>query len=84
MSYSLAASTIRELETQYDIELPGEAGFETLAGFLLYQFGHIPTVDESAVHDGRRFTVSEMDRNRIAWVLVEKLEPEDETQEAKA
>ena len=77
-------TTIRELETQYGIELPGEAGFETLAGFLLYQFGHIPMVDESAVHDGRRFTVSEMDRNRIAWVLVEKLEAEEETQEAKA
>src|SRR5438270_3014765 len=30
-------TTIRELETRYDIELPGEAGFETLAGFLLYQ-----------------------------------------------
>ncbi len=77
-------TTIRELETQYDIELPGEAGFETLAGFLLYQFGHIPMVDESVVHNGRRFTVAEMDRNRIAWVLVEKLETEEETQEAKA
>ena len=77
-------TTIRELETRYDIELPGEAGFETLAGFLLYQFGHIPVIGESVVHDGRRFTVAEMDRNRIAWVVVEKLEPEEETQEAKA
>jgi CBS domain containing-hemolysin-like protein len=77
-------TTIRELETRYGIELPGEAGFETLAGFLLYQFGHIPMVDESVVHDGRRFTVAEMDRNRIASVLVEKLEREEETQEAKA
>ena len=77
-------TTIRELETQYGIELPGEAGFETLAGFLLYQFGHIPMVDESAIHNGRRFTVAEMDRNRIAWVMVEKLESEEETQEAKA
>ncbi len=77
-------TTIRELETRYDIELPGEAGFETLAGFLLYQFGHIPMVGESAVHNGRRFTVTEMDRNRIAWVAVEKLESEEETQEIKA
>jgi CBS domain containing-hemolysin-like protein len=77
-------TTIRDLETRYDIELPGEAGFETLAGFLLYQFGHIPMVDESIVYNERRFTVSEMDRNRIAWVLVEKLEPEQETQALNA
>jgi CBS domain containing-hemolysin-like protein len=77
-------TTIRELETRYGIELPGEAGFETLAGFLLYQFGHIPMVDESIVFSGRRFAIAEMDRNRIAWVIVEKVEPEDETQETKA
>ncbi|MFL6448273.1 MAG: hemolysin family protein [Bryobacteraceae bacterium] len=77
-------TTIRELETRYGIELPGEAGFETLAGFLLYQFGHIPMVDESVVHDGRRFTIAEMDRNRIAAVLVEKLETEEETEEVQA
>ncbi len=77
-------TTIRELETRYGIELPGEAGFETLAGFLLYQFGHIPMVDESIVYSGRRFTIADMDRNRIAWVIVDKMELEDETQEAKA
>jgi len=77
-------TTIRELETRHGIELPGEAGFETLAGFLLYQFGHIPMVNESIVYSGRRFTIAEMDRNRIAWVVVEKVEPEDETQETKA
>jgi putative hemolysin len=76
-------TTIRELETRYAIELPGDAGFETLAGFLLYQFGHIPMVEESVVHGDRRFTVSEMDRNRIAWVRIEKLETDDETQEVK-
>src|SRR5690606_32496020 len=35
-------TNIRDLETQYDIELPYDAGFETLAGFLLSQFGRIP------------------------------------------
>lgn len=72
------STTIRELETRYGIELPGEAGFETLAGFLLHQIGHIPTVDESFVHDGRRYTVAEMDRNRVASVTIEKLEPATE------
>ncbi len=66
---------IRDLETQYGIELPAEGGFETLAGFLLMRFGNIPAAGQSIEHDGRRYTVLEMDRNRIARVRVEKLEP---------
>ena len=69
------STTIRELETRYNITLPGEAGFETLAGFLLYQIGHIPKVGASVVYGNRRFTITHMERNRIATVLIEKLDP---------
>ncbi len=69
---------IRELESKYDMILPGEAGFETLAGFLLFQFGYIPKVKDSVDYGGRRFTITHMDRNRIATVLVEKLEPKEQ------
>ena len=72
------STTIRDLETRYNIVLPADAGFETLAGFLLYQFGHIPAVKDSVVYGGRRFTVTQMDRNRIATVLAEKLDPTDQ------
>ncbi|MBI1897779.1 MAG: HlyC/CorC family transporter [Acidobacteria bacterium] len=65
------ATSIRDLETQYGIVLPTEAGFETLAGFLLYQFGTIPEAGDSVKHDTRRFTVLEMERNRIAKVRIE-------------
>ncbi len=71
------STTIRELETRYNIALPADAGFETLAGFLLYQIGRIPRVGDSAVYGNRRLTVTQMDRNRIATVLVEKLETAD-------
>jgi putative hemolysin len=67
-------TSIRDLETRYNILLPADAGFETLAGFLLYQFGRIPKVKDSVDYDGRRFTVTHMDRNRIATVLIEKLD----------
>jgi magnesium and cobalt exporter, CNNM family len=69
------STTIRDLETHYNIVLPGEAGFETLAGFLLFQFGHIPNPQESIEYGGRRFTILQMERNRIASVSIEKLEP---------
>lgn len=67
-------TTIRDLENRYNIVLPSEAGFETLAGFLLFQIGHIPKVKDSVDYGGRRFTITHMERNRIATVLVEKLE----------
>jgi CBS domain containing-hemolysin-like protein len=64
---------IRDLESQYGVELPGNAGFETLAGFLLFQLGCIPAAGESVEHGGRRFTVLARDRNRISRVRVERL-----------
>ena len=56
------------------IEIPSNAGFETVAGFLLMKLGYIPKAGESVEEGGRRYTVLEMDRNRIAKVRVEKLE----------
>ncbi|MGH9628860.1 MAG: hemolysin family protein [Bryobacteraceae bacterium] len=64
---------IRDLETQYGIALPGDAGFETLAGFLLFQFGAIPKMGDIVDYDGRRFTILAMQRNRIASVRIEKV-----------
>ncbi len=68
------STTIRDIETRYKIALPAEAGFETLAGFLLFRFGFIPRIDDSLEYGGRRFTVTKMERNRIASVLIEKLD----------
>jgi CBS domain containing-hemolysin-like protein len=64
------AISIRDLDSQYGIELPGDAGFETLAGFLLFKFGYIPTPGESVAFDSRTFFVEQMDRNRIARVKI--------------
>ena len=68
------ATSIRDLETQYGIELPAEAGFETLAGFFLFQLGEIPKAGDIVEVPGLRLTVPEMDRNRIACVKIEKLQ----------
>jgi CBS domain containing-hemolysin-like protein len=69
---------IRDLATQYDIVLPAEAEFETLAGFLLYRLGKIPQPGESVEYEGLRFTVEEMDFNRIAEVRIDRLAPRAE------
>jgi CBS domain containing-hemolysin-like protein len=48
----------------------GEGAYETLAGFLLSLFGHIPAAGETIVVDGWTFEVAEVDEHRIAWVRV--------------
>ena len=64
------ATTIRDLASIYGIELPVNAGFETLAGYLLFRFGHIPAAGEGIEFENRQFTVTQMERNRIAQVRI--------------
>jgi len=70
------ATRIRDLETEYGIDIPADGGFETLAGFLLFRLGYIPRVGDHVEYDGRRYTVLEMDRNRIARARIERLTPQ--------
>jgi CBS domain containing-hemolysin-like protein len=64
-----------DLESQYDLLLPRDAGFETLAGFMLAKLQKIPELGDSCYYGGRRFTVEEMDGHRISKVKVEDVQP---------
>src|ERR1700747_2149656 len=66
---------IRDLESQYQLILPRDAGFETLAGFVLNRLQKIPRVGDSFDYEGRRYTVEEMEAHRIARVKIENLQP---------
>jgi len=65
---------IRDLESQYQLTLPRDGVFETLAGFILARLQKIPRVGEGFDFEGHRYTVEEMEGHRIAKVRVEKLE----------
>jgi putative hemolysin len=65
---------LRDLESQYQLALPRDAGFETLAGFVLARLQRVPAVGEAFEYDAHRFTVEEMEGRRIAKVMIEKLE----------
>ncbi|MDQ1473299.1 MAG: magnesium and cobalt exporter, family [Bryobacterales bacterium] len=67
------ATSIRDFSSLYGVELPANAGFETIAGYILYKLGHIPQPGESLDFADRRLTVSSMDKNRIATVLVKRI-----------
>ena len=62
---------IRDLETQYELKLPQDEGFETLAGFLLSRLQKMPVGGEAFDYEGRRFVVEKMDGHRIATVRIE-------------
>src|SRR6266852_6802902 len=66
---------LRDLESQYDLLLPRDAGFETLAGFMLSRLQKITAVGDFCYYGGRRFTVEEMDAHRISRVRVEDVQP---------
>jgi len=68
-------TSIRDLESQYDVLVPRDAGFETLAGFLLSKLQKIPTVGDTCYYGGHRFTVEEMEGHRIARVRIENVQP---------
>jgi len=67
------STRIRDLDSGFAIGIPADAGFETLAGFILYRLGRIPRSGEVLEHGGRRYTVTAMERNRIARVRIEKV-----------
>src|SRR5947208_8469311 len=67
--------SLRDLESQYELQLPRDSGFETLAGFMLSQLQKIPAVGDTFHYEGRQFTVEEMDGRRISRVKIETLQP---------
>lgn len=63
-------TSILDLASQYGIKLPGDAGFETLAGFLLLRLGDLPSPGDVVTYGNHTFTVLSMDHNRIGRVKI--------------
>ena len=67
---------IDEFKKQFNFEtLPDEERdhFKTMGGFVTSQFGYIPKVGESKIWNGLKFEVMEMDRARVAKILITKI-----------
>jgi putative hemolysin len=62
-----------ELRETYEIPLPDSGEFATVAGFMLERLGSVPKGGEVVSVEGWRFTVVDVERNRISKVKVEKL-----------
>ena len=60
---------VDDLNSELGVGLP-EGEYVTVGGYLFDRFGHIPEEGETVEHDGWTLRVQEMDRRRIAKVLV--------------
>ena len=71
------ALDVEELSEQLDVKFP-EGDYDTLAGFLLSELGHIPDVGEQVTFENVTFTVTEMDDRRIEAVHIDVTPTETE------
>ena len=67
------AVKMRDLETQFSIELPEDPAYETLGGFVMTRLGFIPRGGESFEAGGFRFTVMEVEKRRVSRVKIQRV-----------
>ena len=81
-SYRLLGSThLESIGTALDIAFDEDGDYDTLAGFLIDELGHIPEVGEWLVWGAMRFEVEQSDGRRVISVLAS---PQVESAEAAA
>jgi len=72
------AAAVKDINERLPLRIPENAGYTTLAGFFLYEFGRLPREKDALVYDGRRFIVERMNKRHISQIHVEPLEAESE------
>jgi CBS domain containing-hemolysin-like protein len=63
-------ASIDDVRDQLGVDVP-EGEYVTLGGYLFDAFGHIPEEGEKLTHEGWELRVAEMDKRRVAKVVVQ-------------
>lgn len=69
------SASIDDVTEQLGVDIP-EGEYVTLGGFLFDAFGHIPEEGEKVRQGNWELRVAEMDRRRVAKVVIQELAPE--------
>ena len=72
---------VRDANRRLGLHLPEDAGYTTLAGFVLAQAGRLLRPGESVEYEGYRFTVERVERRRIRRVRVMRIAAEEDSQD---
>ena len=69
------AMPVDEMADLIGIQLPEQRSYETVAGFVLNHFQHLPKTGERIEISGWRFEVVDLDGRRVDKVLASRLKP---------
>jgi putative hemolysin len=79
--YRMQASVhLDEAAEALGIVFEDEGEYDTLAGFLISQFGYIPQIGEKLEYKSLRFMIEEADERRVSSVLISPVETQSETE----
>lgn len=68
-------ASISNVQRKTGISLPNDESYDTLAGFLVSQFGEIPKKNASLEFENWRFEVTEVEEKRVVKVEIIALDP---------
>jgi len=63
---------VDEFSDRMGIPVPRDAKYETVAGYVLSQMNHLPSVGETFERGGWRFEVVDLDGRRIDKILMSR------------
>jgi CBS domain containing-hemolysin-like protein len=69
-----AQMNLEEMNEVLDLDLPLADEYQTLGGFLLYQWQKIPTQGETLLYDDLEFTVVSVEGPRLSRIRIHRLE----------
>ena len=61
----------KDISETINLTIP-DGDYETIAGFVLYNLGNIPSVGDSFMHENYRFEITEMKNVRIEQIKITK------------
>jgi CBS domain containing-hemolysin-like protein len=65
-----AGMTIHDANEELELDLPEDEDYETVAGFVLAELGHIPIEGEEFTRDGITVKVTKVEGNRVEEVTI--------------
>ena len=68
---------VDDFSERFKVNIPKEARYETVAGYILAALNHLPRTGESFEREGWRFEVVDLDGRRIDKVLIASLQPSE-------
>lgn len=70
---------LHDLNRKLNLDLPTEPDYESLGGFIFSLTGTVPREKQIVPYENFRFTIEQVERNRILQVRIEKLNDQEET-----